>query len=64
SFTPLIEFNHIFSHLKWEMKSYLTVTDDAAPEGYRFFSTEEVESLPKAVPVIRIWEEAKNRLTF
>lgn len=64
SFTPLIEFNHIFSHLTWEMKSYLTVTDDAAPEGYRFFSTEEVESLPKAVPVIRIWEEAKNRLTF
>lgn len=61
SLTPLTKFRHIFSHLTWEMKSYTAVTDDPAPEGFRFFSTEEVEELPKAVPVIKIWDEAKNR---
>ncbi|MFS0690294.1 A/G-specific adenine glycosylase [Sporosarcina sp. 179-K 8C2 HS] len=60
SITPLIEFRHIFSHLTWEMKSYLAVTDDAAPEGFTFFTTEEVEALPKAVPVIKVWDEAKK----
>lgn len=59
---PLTEFRHVFSHLTWEMKSYTAMTDGAAPEGFRFFSTEEVEELPKAVPVMKIWDEAKNRL--
>lgn len=59
--TSLIEFTHVFSHLTWEMKSYLAVTDDAAPEGFEYFSAEEVEALPKAVPVMKIWDEAKNR---
>jgi len=62
SLTPLIEFRHVFSHLTWEMKSYMAVTEYAAPEGYMFFTTEEVEALPKAVPVMKVWDEAKNRL--
>ncbi|MFC5603743.1 A/G-specific adenine glycosylase [Sporosarcina koreensis] len=62
SLAPLTEFRHVFSHLTWEMKSYMAVTDDAAPEGFEFFSTEEVEALPKAVPVMKIWDEVKNRL--
>lgn len=62
SLSPLIDFKHVFSHLTWEMKSYMAVTDDAAPEGFEFFSTDEVEALPKAVPVLKIWDEAKNRL--
>lgn len=62
SLTPLTEFRHVFSHLTWEMKSYMAATDDAAPEGFEFFSVEEVEALPKAVPVMKIWDELKNRL--
>lgn len=61
SLTPLTDFRHVFSHLTWEMKSYMAVTDDAAPEGFQFFSAEEVEALPKAVPVMKIWDEVKKR---
>lgn len=60
SIAPLVDFRHVFSHLTWEVKSYLAVTEDAAPEGYQFFSAEEVEALPKAVPVMKIWDEVKN----
>ena len=30
------------------------------PEGFQFFTEEEVEALPKPVPVIKIWESIKN----
>ncbi|MCM3711348.1 A/G-specific adenine glycosylase [Sporosarcina luteola] len=60
SITPLTDFRHVFSHLTWEVKSFLAVTEGRAPEGFEFFSEEEVEALPKAVPVMKIWDEVKN----
>ena len=58
---PLIDFKHIFSHLTWVMTSYIALTDDAAPEGYMFLSPEEVDRLPKAVPMQKIWAEVKRK---
>ncbi|WP_342506301.1 A/G-specific adenine glycosylase [Sporosarcina sp. FSL K6-2383] len=58
----LLAFKHIFSHITWEMTSYkaqMKVTD-SLPSGYMFFSAEEVEALPKPVPVLKIWEEIKS----
>ena len=57
---PLLDFTHIFSHLTWNMKSYLSTTVKEAPEGFKFLSNEEVEALPKAIPVVKIWEEIKK----
>lgn len=57
---PLLQFKHVFSHLTWEVQSYSVSTDEAAPTGFQFLSTEEVEALPKAVPVMKIWEEVKK----
>ena len=58
---PLLDFNHIFSHLTWVMTSYIALTDDVAPEGYTFFSPGEVDGLPKAVPMQKIWAEVKRK---
>ena len=62
---PLIEiiaFKHIFTHLTWEMSSFRArVTEkETIPEGYQFLTEQEVESLPKPVPVVKIWESIKN----
>lgn len=59
--TPLLQFKHIFSHLTWDITSHLVVTDDDAPEGFQFFTTEEVEALPKAVPVTKIWQAVNEK---
>ncbi|WP_432360834.1 A/G-specific adenine glycosylase [Sporosarcina sp. UB5] len=60
SITPLTEFRHIFSHLTWEVKSYVATTNDVSPDGIEFLSAAEVDALPKAVPVMKIWDEVKN----
>ncbi|MEK3936446.1 A/G-specific adenine glycosylase [Sporosarcina sp. FSL W7-1349] len=54
----LLSFKHIFSHITWEVESYQgrIRLSGSAPEGYQFFSAEEVQQLPKAKPVIKIWE--------
>ena len=62
SVVEILSFKHIFTHLTWEMKSYgaLIEKTDTILEGYRFFTLEEVEALPKPVPVLKIWEEIKR----
>ena len=54
----IMSFKHIFSHLTWEMQSYFVQLKQAntAPKGYQYFTDEEVEALPKPVPVLKIWE--------
>ena len=58
----IIAFKHIFSHITWEMQSYQVDFSETMiiPEGARFFTEEEVEALPKPVPVIKIWNEIKK----
>ena len=58
----ILSFKHIFSHLTWEMKSFGARIEktDTIPEGYQFFTQEEVEALPKPVPVLKIWDEIKR----
>ncbi len=58
----ILSFKHIFSHLTWEMKSFEAriVEGDVIPQGFRFFTEEEVEALPKPVPVLKVWEEIKR----
>ncbi|MEK5068472.1 A/G-specific adenine glycosylase [Sporosarcina sp. FSL K6-1508] len=58
----ILSFKHIFSHLTWEMKSFEARIEkvDTIPAGYRFFTHEEVEALPKPVPVLKIWDELKQ----
>ncbi len=62
SLVEIIAFKHIFTHLTWEMSSYRARinSSDKIPEGYQFLTKEEVESLPKPVPVVKIWESIKN----
>ncbi|WP_342514483.1 A/G-specific adenine glycosylase [Sporosarcina sp. FSL K6-1522] len=58
----VLTFKHIFSHITWEMQSFEArmYEEDVIPEGFRFFTEEEVEALPKPVPVLKIWEEVKG----
>ena len=60
--TEIIAFKHIFTHLTWEMSSFRArITEkEIIPEGYQFLTEVEVESLPKPVPVVKIWESIKN----
>lgn len=58
----LIDFKHVFSHITWEMQSYLAELSSTTqvPDDAQFFTEEEVEALPKPVPVIKIWNEIKG----
>ncbi|MHA6260284.1 A/G-specific adenine glycosylase [Sporosarcina sp. CAU 1771] len=58
----LVTFKHLFSHITWELKSYRARLKNAEkiPKGFQYFTKEEVEALPKPVPVLKIWEELKN----
>ncbi len=60
---PAIEFKHIFSHLTWDMQCFIgTVKDgDVLPTNFTFYTNEEIEALPKPIPVIKIWEDIKKR---
>lgn len=62
SLVEIIAFKHIFTHLTWEMSSFRTriSSSQKIPEGYQFLTKDEVESLPKPVPVVKIWESIKN----
>ena len=55
---PLTSFKHIFTHLTWDMKSFRAriTSEETIPDGYKYFSAVEVESLPKPVPVLKIWK--------
>lgn len=58
----LINFKHVFSHITWELQSYLAELSSTTtiPDDAQFFTEEEVEALPKPVPVIKIWNEIKG----
>lgn len=60
--SEIISFKHIFTHLTWEMKSFQAKfkEKDANLDGYAYFTDEEVEALPKPVPVVKIWETIKK----
>lgn len=60
--SEIISFKHIFTHLTWDMKSFQAWFNemDTSLDGYRYFTTEEVEALPKPVPVVKIWETIKK----
>lgn len=62
SLNEIIAFKHIFTHITWEMKSFRARLneEEPVPEGYQFFTKDEVESLPKPVPIIKVWESIKN----
>lgn len=59
----LLSFKHIFTHLTWDVKSYYgkLITDEATIGEFQFFTAEEVEKLPKPVPVLKVWEKIKER---
>lgn len=56
--TPLLSFKHVFTHLTWDVRSFRSRAKKGQPipEGYRFFTAEEVASLPKPVTVLKIWD--------
>lgn len=57
------QFKHIFSHVTWLVEGVHAVLLDASPipEGYRFFSEEELELLPKSKPMSKLLEQLKNK---
>lgn len=59
----LLSFKHIFTHLTWMIRSYRAhlLDQNIKGEEYRFFTTEEVEQLPKPVPVIKVWDYIKQK---
>ncbi len=62
----LIAFKHIFTHLTWMVTSFQAqlVDEEATIDGYRFFTTEEVEKLAKPVPVLNIWNYIKQEKLY
>lgn len=58
---PILKFKHVFSHLKWNIDSYLVdVVELGVLQGNRaFFTTEQIAKLPMPVPMLKIWEKLK-----
>lgn len=56
-----VEFKHVFSHITWLVRGVQTTLQDQSPipEGYRFFSEEELEAIPKSKPMTTLWEALK-----
>lgn len=63
--TPLkvLDFKHIFTHITWHVSSYTSDIKQLTSlnERLAFFTDEEVERLPKPVPVIKVWEQLKKQ---
>lgn len=59
---PILDFKHIFTHLTWDVKSYYgkMLSETYISDEFKFFTTEEVEQLPKPVPVVKVWEKIKE----
>jgi A/G-specific adenine glycosylase len=59
---PLFNFKHVFSHLKWQIESYLVdgqYGKGTLPESTAFFTKEQITELPMPVPMLKIWEKLK-----
>lgn len=57
---PIVNFTHVFSHLKWHIESRLVDTRKVQgdlPEGAAFFTKEQITQLPMPVPMLKIWEK-------
>lgn len=53
----LLSFKHIFSHLTWHIDSYIAVCQSTITTQGSWFTQAEVEALPMAVPMLKIWKE-------
>lgn len=51
-------FKHVFSHITWHLTGYEAVISEETvlPKQFQLFTEEEVEKLPKPVPVLKLWE--------
>lgn len=58
---PLMTFKHVFSHLVWQMESYIidVETHQELPVNAQFFTPEQIERLPMPVPMLKIWSKIK-----
>lgn len=58
----LIVFKHIFSHLVWEMESFegKLKAEKELPTSCKWFTKDEIETLPMPVPVLKIWNAWKS----
>ncbi|REB05314.1 A/G-specific adenine glycosylase [Sporosarcina sp. BI001-red] len=59
---PYAQFNHIFSHVTWNVEGFHAVLqhESPIPEGYRFFSDEELELIPQSKPMSKLLEQLKK----
>ncbi|HLR10396.1 MAG TPA: A/G-specific adenine glycosylase [Sporosarcina sp.] len=59
----IVDFKHIFTHITWHVSSYMSdiTTVPSLNDRIAFFTDEEVERLPKPVPVIKVWEQLKKQ---
>ena len=57
-----LEFKHLFSHVTWLVEGMHATLQDASPipEGYRFFTADELEAIPKSKPMTMMWDELKK----
>ncbi|ATP41854.1 A/G-specific adenine glycosylase [Solibacillus sp. R5-41] len=59
---PIVNFKHVFSHLRWHVDSYLVDAKSITgqlPANAAFFTKEKIEHLPMPVPMLKIWEKLK-----
>ena len=59
---PILKFKHVFSHLKWNIDSYLVdvvQVKEALQGNIGFFTKEQIEKLPMPVPMLKVWEKLK-----
>lgn len=58
----LMSFKHIFTHLTWDVNGYVGQLESIQiPHGdFQFFHDDEVEMLPKPVPVVKMWNKIKE----
>lgn len=56
------QFKHIFSHVTWHVEGYRAVLEDSSPipEGYRFFSDEELKLVPQSKPMSKLLMHLQN----
>lgn len=59
---PVQNFKHVFSHLKWQIESYLVDAiqlPTTLPDNAAFFTKQQIAELPMPVPMLKIWDKLK-----
>ncbi|GKV69635.1 adenine DNA glycosylase [Sporosarcina sp. NCCP-2716] len=56
------EYKHVFSHITWQVQGHFAelLDESPIPEGYRFFTDEEIMELPKSKPMNKLWDAVKK----